>query len=222
VQTLGSIVGVFAGGIALLDRPGKPSKPSAIKKRAFTHVHVEADGIVGDASFFQMPSAPYRSHRTPDKALHIFTADSYERLESTLDRKLPRPTFGENILADGFGDADLFPGDHLKIGTAEIEITQPTERCGNPGFVCGIPDLLDHLKKLEITGCYARVLVPGTIANSDRIHLLKRTQAVWSIAKIVRATWLEHPRDTNSIESILTLPELSDEWKLRLKGVLGQ
>ncbi|MGJ8670325.1 MAG: MOSC domain-containing protein [Oceanococcus sp.] len=114
-------------------------------------------------------------------AVHIISAGSLHGLrevapEGTADARRFRP----NIVLSTLGDCpeQRLLGKRLKIGNAELKVTNPTERCGMVAFqqseLDGSPTLLRYIKQnWELcVGVYAEVVVPGFIGVGDKIKVV--------------------------------------------------
>ena len=211
---LGNVDGLFRGGVATFLAPDGGPMTSGIRKAPIAQARFTIDGAPGDAS-------AEKDHHTPERAVHLFASDTYDVLEEHLSRSLPRPAFGENIVANGISDDAIFVGDHLRVGTALLVVTQPTERCKAIGRSLGFPKILKALHQLEVCGFYARVEIPGEITVGDAVFLEHRFEPAWSVKRLHRAMF-KHHADEELISEVMALANLSSEWKARLDVMRGR
>lgn len=210
----GMICGLFSGGVAeFVARDGRPLT-TAIRKSPIANGLLETGGFRGDAS-----AEP--DHHTIDKALHLFADENYSVVEGRLGVALPRPTFGENLIATGIREEQVYVGDYFEIGEAVICVTQPTERCKTVGRSVGIPKILKVLHELEICGFYARIVEPGWVADGDPLILRDRSQSTWSIKRLHHLMF-HGLTDGTLLDDVITIEHLSTEWKSRAKTMRGR
>lgn len=209
-----TVAGLYAGGVETFEADGGVRLTSGIRKRKCETVALARSGIPGDASH-------ETGRHTDDKAVHLFALANYEPIETALERTLPRPAFGENILAEGLDEDAVCVGDLWRIGGALLRVTQPTERCRTVGRSLGAPRMLRVLHQFEICGFYAAVAEPGAVAPGDVIDLCDRTRPEWPIRRLHRAMF-RHLGDAPLMTEIGAIPELSPEWKQRISVMRGR
>ena len=78
--------------------------------------------------------------------------------------------FKENILVEGVDIRNWKPGTHVRVGTAEVEITIVQKHC--------YPELCTLAQegrdcRLQGSCCFARVVESGTIKAGDKITVMK-------------------------------------------------
>ena len=124
---------------------------------------VAGHGIEGDA----------KAGRHPRRHLNILSRAWVQAREAEGFAVEPG-AFGEQLVIDGLAVEELAPGDRLRIGAAELEITQPRDGCVKVAHVhgrtlpaCAVP-----------IGMLARVVRGGDIHAGDRVVLLARSQSL--------------------------------------------
>jgi len=133
---------------------------------------------------------------------------------------LPHPTFGEDVSTMGFGEADIYVGEHLALGDAVLCVTQPTERCKNIGRNLGQLKILKIMHRLEICGFYASVIEPGQVEAGCPIALKHREQSGWSILRLHQ--FMFNKLDDTLRNEVISLTPLSDVWKSRVGTMHGR
>jgi MOSC domain-containing protein YiiM len=206
------LIGLYCGGVETFLAQDGRALTTAIRKAPVAEALLEPAGFRGDAS-------AEAAHRPLDRAVHLFAHECYAEVEARLGRVLPRPAFGENLIATGIREEQVYVGDRFRVGSAVICATQPTERCRTIGRSLGMPRILKVLHELDVCGFYARVLEPGRVAPGDPLVLLERPQSGWSIKRLHRLMFrgLDHQ---GLLAEAMALEQLSSEWKDRV-AVMG-
>ena len=171
-------------------------------------------GFAGDASF-------YEDHHTPNMDVHVFSLDRYRHYEALAGKKFPVPAFGENFSVSGGIETEVRVGDLFSVGTALVEVSQPTERCGTPGRSLGVPGLKKWTFACFYSGYYLRVIQPGWVRRNDEMVLRERRLPAWTVERVNRAV-VEGIGDRALYEEMLALPYLSSDWKDRARVLRGR
>jgi MOSC domain-containing protein YiiM len=201
---------VHLAAIETFTLPDGASHTSALRKRVQVGpVRVERLGLVGDEQHDP-------AHGGPSRAVHVFAEEHYAVFEARAGRALETPLVGENLTVAGFADDVAHVGDVVRVGTARLQVSMPTERCGYPGRNAGLPKLLKWMIEALRTGYYLRVLEPGEIAAGDAWVLESRPNERWTIEALSCAMYRE-VGDAARVAELEAVPELADEWKQRLR-----
>jgi MOSC domain-containing protein YiiM len=164
-------------------------------------------GFAGDASFEP-------DHHTPNMDVHVFSLDRYPHYEALAGKKFPVPAFGENFSVSGGIETEVCVGDLFAAGTALVEVSQPTERCGTPGRSLGVPGLKKWTFACLYSGYYLRVIQTGWVRRGDELVLRERRLPEWTVERVNRAM-VERIGEEELYEEVLALPYLSSDWKDR-------
>lgn len=185
---------------------------SAIDKRPVEgSVRITRLGLSGDAQ------GDRAHHGGPDKALHHYPADHYDRWAAELPGHaalFQNGAFGENISTRGFTEADVCVGDRWRLGTALLEISQGRQPCHRLNLRFDLPDMVERVRDTGRTGWYYRVLEEGEAAASDRLSLVERPHPRWSIARVFEVLFGPH-KDAAALADLLRLGVLADGWRQR-------
>jgi MOSC domain-containing protein YiiM len=74
-------------------------------------------------------------HGGPYKAVYAYPMEHYAYWQSELpDDELPRGKFGENLTTEGLYESAVYIGDHYRVGTAELIVSQPRKPCYKLGI----------------------------------------------------------------------------------------
>ena len=135
-----------------------------VPKRAIEEALVAAHGIAGDAHDDQ------EQHGGPDRALCLYSIERIRVLRAEGHPVQPG-TMGENLTLEGLDTADLKPGDRLRVGETEIEITSYTTPCTTiqASFIDGGFSRVLQARHPGDSRLYARVLRGGTVRRGDPV-----------------------------------------------------
>jgi MOSC domain-containing protein YiiM len=162
-------------------------------------VEVGAMNLAGDAQ------ADRRVHGGMNKAVYLYPAEHYATWRTELAGlaatgepageaagepvvELPWGIFGENLTILGLLEDEVHVGDRLRIGTAELIVTQPREPCYKLGIRFGDPSMLQRFHAARRSGFYASVAEQGVLQAGDPIEHVVVDPAAPTIAAIV-ARW---------------------------------
>ena len=196
---------MFAGPIRSLRSPREPAGSatawrSAILKVPVTSAEVHALGLVGDAQ------KETTHHGGPVKAVLVYAAAHYPTLWDGLLRphavshaaalramaaEVDASTytfgaFGENLTVDGLVEETVCLGDVWRIGSCELQITEPRGPCATLARRWLRPALRFEVHQSAAAGWYNAVRRSGTITVGDDAVLLSRVTDEWTMARVYR------------------------------------
>jgi MOSC domain-containing protein YiiM len=124
-------------------------------------------------------------HGRFEKAVYVYPAEHYKFWRGELSgMDLPWGMFGENLTTEGLLE-DVRIGDHFRIGSAELVVTQPRMPCYKLGIRFGRPDIVKRFLQSGRTGFYFSVAQEGEVGTGDAIELVARTDDALSVADVV-------------------------------------
>jgi len=197
----------------LVGRPVSHLSSSGREVRtAFRKQAVDGPVQLGMTNLEGDEQADLRHHGGPDKAVLACSADHAQAWRRIAPELADPGAFGENVHVAGLAEADVCIGDRWRIGTAELEISQPRRPCWKVEDRWGRQGLVELMETTSRTGWYFRVLSTGTVQAGDRWELLDRPNPSWSIE---RANDVVHHRrdDLDSAVELAAMPELSASWR---------
>lgn len=161
-------------------------------------------------------------HGGPEKAVYVYPAEHYPLWREELPGvELPWGMFGENLTVSGLRESVVGIGDHLRIGTAELVVTQPRVPCYKLGVRFGRADMTKRFYLAGRTGFYVAVAREGEVAAGDGIEILEREPHGVTVADIYTAYRADHDhhsaldRDTlDTMRRAATLEALPESWRL--------
>jgi len=186
---------------------------SAIGKSAVQAFKVERFGIVDD------DVANHKFHGGPDRVVCMYPFEHYSYWEEEFQRKLILPAFGENITAAGMTEEQVCIGDIFKIGDTILQVTQGRVPCVTISNYNEEKGFLKKVIDTTLTGYFFRVLEEGTIMLDSEITLLEKHEKEISVSFATQILF-HQKQDKASIEKILTVDALAEEWRNRFLKLL--
>ena len=134
------------------------SEIKGVQKKPVESVRlIEEHGIEGDAHAGEW-----------HKQVALLASESVARMQEKITIKLKPGDFGENVLTEGIDLMRLPVGSRIRLGTAELEITQIGKECHQD---CAIRKAAgDCVMPRE--GVFARVLNGGEVRPGDGITVM--------------------------------------------------
>ena len=128
--------------------------------------------------------------------------------------------FGENLTIEGLLEGDAHIGDRLRIGSAELVVTQPRMPCFKLGIRFGRADMVKRFLASRRSGFYLSVAVEGDVASGDAIAVVERHRAAVSIPELLRL-YLNESVEPDRLREVIAIPALSDAWRTDLQKLLA-
>ena len=152
-------------------------------------------------------------HGGRDKAVYVYPSEHYSYWKNEIPGvNLPWGSFGENLTTQGLLESDVFLGDHFKIGTAEVVVTQPRLPCFKLNLKFDRDDMVKRFLASRRTGFYLRVLREGEIGSGDEIIPVHQDENRVSILDALRLHL--HESDSNELRNrALQVEYLSPSWR---------
>ena len=170
--------------------------PCLLTKQGF-----EGDGV-GDLKY----------HGGIDKAVCVYSIDHYPYWEKTLGITLPQAAFGENLSVSGMLEDGVCIGDLYRIGTAEVQVSQPRQPCKTLAARYGREDFVKLVVDSGRTGFYFKVIVEGRVRTGDAVTLIERDARGVSVA-FANQIYHHDRKNREGIAKVLAVPALSESWQ---------
>ena len=152
-------------------------------------------------------------HGGRDKAAYLYPAEHYDYWRKELaGRDLPWGSFGENCTTTGLLEDAVQIGDRLRIGSAEVVVTQPRLPCYKLGVRFGQADMVKRFADSRRTGFYVAVLKEGEVGAGDTIELLGRDERRITVADVTRL-YLRDDEDIEKMRRALEIGALPEGWR---------
>ncbi|PEF77326.1 MOSC domain-containing protein [Bacillus pseudomycoides] len=188
---------------------------TGICKELTEEAFLSKDGFLGDGV------ADLRFHGGPDRAVCVYPYEHYALWKQEFQTTLPPSAFGENITVTNMLEHDIFIGDTYQLGEAVIQITQGRIPCSTISKRVGIPGILPRIVETGYTGYLCRVLQEGVVRKDSQMKLLERHPNQVSIL-FSNEVYFHRRKDTEAMEKIIAVPELTEAWREQLVDRLAK
>ncbi len=174
---------------------------------AFVGVNLEGDN-----------QADRTVHGGPDKAVYAYALEDIRFWEDELGRALEPGTFGENLTTSGIDWSRALIGQRLRVGTGTFEVSQPRVPCWKLGMKMEDPAFPKRFTHAQRPGAYLRIIEEGSLAAEDALGALEPPRHGVSVGDVFRI----FSRDRGEAERLLSVPELSQDWKEWARGQIAR
>lgn len=167
---------------------GRNVTTAIFKEAVEGRVRIRRTGLQGDRQ------ADPSVHGGPAKAVYAYPSEHYPFWRRELERAdLPWGAFGENLTTEGLQEGTIRVGDHLRIGSALLKVTQPRMPCYKLGIRFERMDMVRRFLASGRSGFYLAVLEEGDVAARDPIQLLVTDNHLPTISQVVDEVHQEEP-----------------------------
>ncbi|MCQ8888030.1 MOSC domain-containing protein [Pseudoalteromonas carrageenovora] len=196
---------------------GKAIKTGIFKTPTNEPVVIEKLNIIGDEQ------ADLVNHGGVDKAVYAFSHNHYAYWKHTLENDdLAVGAFGENFTISDLDEQNIHIGDHISVGTALLEVSQPRVPCFKLAIALNNKQSLKLFTQYYHTGVYFRVLEPGMAKTGDAVTIVHKAEHNISVKTLFQAFFdKQYPDYESVLLAALELPELALEWQAKIKKKLG-
>jgi MOSC domain-containing protein YiiM len=148
-------------------------------------VRVAGHNVEGDGQ------ADRRVHGGPDKAVYAYAAEDTAWWARELRRPLGPGMVGENLTTEGVDVSGAVVGQRWRIGTVELEVSQPRLPCAKLGLRFGDPGMVKRFAAAGRPGAYLRIVRAGELGAGDAIEVGEPPEHGVSVALVARAILLD-------------------------------
>lgn len=202
-----TVQSVQVGRVAPLGQDRVPS--GFVKTTVSGAVEAGPLGLRGDEQ------ADLTVHGGPDKAVYFYPSEHYRRWRQDVPRHahmLVAGAFGENVTTAGLDEDSVSIGDVLRIGTADLQVTQPRQPCFKLALRFDDSGLGRLMMQTGRTGWYTRVLTPGLLTAGDEVRVVRRPNPAWTISRFNR--FILNWRDAQGeYAELVALEGLAEVWR---------
>ena len=201
--TTGRLVSVNIGTIRELTKRGEPVATGIFKVPTDMAQPVRGVNIGADQQ------ADLAAHGGTDKAVYAYAIEDYRWWADTLGQETFPGLFGENLTTEGIDVSGACVGDRWRIGTAELEVSEPRLPCFKLGLRTKIPRIVQRFAQAGRPGCYLRIVGEGELIVGDTIAVSPVTEPGVSMREISNA----YSGDKSAADRMVDLPGLSISWQ---------
>jgi len=128
-------------------------------------------------------------HGGPRKAVYVYPSEHYAHWRAELPEAdlAVWGAFGENFTTAGLLEEEVAIGDRFRVGTAEVQVTQPRMPCFKLGIKLGDPGMVERFLRSGRPGFYLSVLREGVVEVGDAFEPLGPKDGGPTIAQVFRA-----------------------------------
>jgi MOSC domain-containing protein YiiM len=163
-------------------------------------VAVRGVNLDGDAQ------ADWRVHGGPDKAVYAYAREDSDWWATELGREIPHGMFGENLTTSGVDCSGAVIGERWRVGTVELEVSQPRMPCFKLGMRFGDGRMLRRFAQASRPGVYFRIVTEGDLGAGDAIEIVDRPDHGITVAEVSDAFLL----DRSLLPRVLEAPQLAE------------
>jgi MOSC domain-containing protein YiiM len=201
------VVSLNVGGPREVEWRGRLVRTSIWKEPVQGAVRVTSLNLDGDAQ------SDLSVHGGPDKAVYAYPAEHYDYWQRELDvDALPWAAFGENLTTSGILEPDIGIGDRVRVGSAELMVTQPRLPCFKLGIRFGRDDMVKRFLQSGRSGFYFTVVREGEITAGDRLEIAVRDSRGVTVSDMIALETADEP-DRDLLRRALETPALPESWK---------
>ena len=142
------------------------------------------------------------------KAVYAYAVEDYRYWEHREDLRFEPGVFGENLTIIGVDLESVIVGEHWRIGTACLEVSQPRTSCFKLGLPVGDPTFPARFQAALRLGAYFRILNDGMVSRGDAIEITYRPEHGVTLGLMAQAIL-----DKRKAAALLEIPNLPPHWR---------
>jgi MOSC domain-containing protein YiiM len=206
-MTLMKLLSVNVGLPREVESQGRLVRTSIFKSPVEGPVRVATLNLDGDQQ------SDLAVHGGVHKAVYAYPSEHYDYWRKELPgMDLPSGAFGENFTTEGLLEQTVHIGDRLRIGSAELVVTQPRMPCFKLGIRFGRPDMVKRFLRSGRTGFYLAVLAEGQVTAGASIDLITGDEHAVTVADIV-GLYTADATNQALLRQVSELAALPEAWR---------
>ena len=183
---------------------------SIFKSPVAGRVAIVGDNLAGDRQ------SDLSVHGGPNKAVYVYPSEHYGFWRDALPGvDLPPGVFGENLTTEGLTEEEVHVGDRLRIGSAELMVTQPRLPCFKLGIRFDRADMVKRFLASRRSGFYLAVVTEGSVAAGDPVEFVSRDTDAVSIRELV-GMYAGEDTTPDRLRAAVENPALPESWRSSL------
>ena len=154
-------------------------------------------------------------HGGVDKAVYVYPSEHYPFWRRELElENLPWGSFGENLTTEGWWEDEVHIGDHFRIGTAEVVVTQPRMPCFKLALRFDREDIVESFLESGRPGFYLAVVQEGELGTGDAMERIHEDENGVSVVDVVRLYLDKNGKsDPDLLRRALAVEALPESWR---------
>ena len=201
----GRLESINVGTPRTVEWHGQAIHTSIFKEPVDGPVRLEGANVTGD------DQADRRVHGGVDMAVYAYAAEDARWWSDQLGRSVPPGTFGENLTTSGIDVTNAAVGERWRIGSVELEVSQPRVPCYKLGIRMSDDDFPRRFGLAVRPGAYLRIIEEGTITAGDEIKVVSRPDHGVTVGAVARAHVTHDPSGIDW-SSAKALPAKWHQW----------
>lgn len=186
---------------------GRPVTTGIFKEPVEGPVMLRRLNLAGDKQ------ADLSVHGGLGKAAYVYPAEHYVYWQQEFPgMQLPWGMFGENLTTQGLLEEVIHIGDRLRIGLAEVMVTEPRMPCYKLALKFGRDDIIKRFLQSGRSGFYLAVLQEGEVKAGDPIKIIQRDPHQVTVADIVRL-YVQEKDNLELLRRAVQVEALSAGWR---------
>jgi MOSC domain-containing protein YiiM len=159
-------------------------------------------------------------HGGPYKAVYCYPEEHYRYwIDQLPDTQFVPGMFGENLTTRGLVESEAMIGDHYRVGSAVLQVSQPRMPCFKLGIRFGRPDMVKRFWQSGRPGIYFSLVEEGEVMAGDPIERVAHMADGISVADVV-ALYKGDKNSPELMQRALRAP-LPGGWKQGLRERLA-
>jgi MOSC domain-containing protein YiiM len=154
--------------------------------------------------------ADRRVHGGPDKAVYTYAQEDYSWWSDELGTVVEPATFGENLTVNGLDLMACVVGERWRVGSVELEVSQPRMPCFKLGIRMGDAAFVDRFDSAMRNGTYLRIVQEGNVESGDDIAVVERPSHGLCVRDIAVAY---HTREETLLRRMLEVRAVPEDWR---------
>jgi len=200
------VVSVNVGMPREVEWNGKTVSTGIYKSPVSTPIDLKKLNLAGDGQ------ADLTVHGGVNMAVYVYSTGHYDYWKTQLpDVELEWGAFGENLSVEGCLDHEVYIGDCFRIGTAQVQVTQPRAPCFKLGIRFGDQGMVKRFMDSRRFGFYLRVLKEGVVQAGDEMELVEQDKGKVSVSDIM-SLYL-NPSDRELMQRAVNVESLAESWQ---------
>jgi len=186
---------------------GRVVRTGIFKEPVQRSVRLQALNLDGDRQ------ADLSVHGGLDKAVYAYPAEHYDYWRGQFGGiELPWGMFGENLTTQGLLEEAVYIGDHFRIGSAVVMVTQPRIPCYKLALKFGRDSIIKRFLMSGRSGSYFSVVEEGEVGAGDVLELIQRDADSVTVADIVRL-YVRDKQDLPLMRRAIQVSALPAGWR---------